>query len=135
MSFNKKIFYIGIVVLVVIIGFLVFFKQKPPVFNAPVYISGDSATLLTKPLYLQGITKNGLKSLSSEQQKTINDFKNRVMMRIASKVPLSIGEKNVVNISISTTTKPIIGSMIVVDQTIFRFSNDELKLISEVLKR
>lgn len=135
MSSNKKIFYIGAVVIVAIIGFLVFFKQKPSVFKVPVYISGDSAILLTKPLYLQGITKNGLKSLSSEQQKTINDFKNKVMMRIASKTPLSIGEKNVVNISISTTTKSLIGSMIVVDQTIFRFSNDELKLISEVLKR
>lgn len=143
---SKNSFFITlIVVIIAVIGFFVWRQvptkentvgntSAPQAFSPPVYVSGESPTLLTRPLYIQGVPKEGLTSLTARQQKDIDDFKKKIITRVMSNSPLHSSEKTVLAISISTTTKPTIGSMVVADQALLRFSSEELRLISEALK-
>ena len=140
---NKRVIFI-ILLVIVAIGLIFSLRMLAPkekntvketqAFTPPVYVSGDSPTQMTMPLYLQRPPKGELQSLTPEQEKSVADFKRKILSRVSSGTALAVGEKNVINISLSTTTT-VVGSLVLANQIFFHFSDDEVGLISAALKK
>ncbi len=140
---KKILFFIGATILVVVV--VVFAKNTYEVttsvetvtnspeekFVPPIYGSDGSEIFVTLPLTFESISSRGF-TLSEKQR--INDFKKLILSRVMSKIPLRESEKSIIAISISTTTKPAVGGLTLADQNIFKFTADEVSLISKILK-
>lgn len=138
-----KSIYIGAGVIAVVVAFAFFFLQgnpdqqpfassggEPPAFIPPVYETDVSSNALVRPLYLEEVKRG---ALTSVQQRDVESFKKKILSRISLGTPLTVVEKGVVGISISTTTAPI-GNLTIANQTLFHFNADEMRLIAEALK-
>lgn len=143
---SKKKLYVGIGLVIVVLvagGFL--WRQKisrdatslgtPPAFVPPVYVSNESPTLLTAPLYLLDVSEKETPLLTTEQEQSVAHFKKKILARLELSEPLSKAEKSVLAVSISTAKKPPIGGLAIADQSIFHFTSEELARISEALKQ
>jgi len=103
-------------------------------FTPPVYVRDESPAALIRPLYLD-VSVGGLAGLTAEQKQNIDDFKQKILARVASAEPLGSEEKSVLEISISIAEKPPMGSLVVVDQAVFNFTSEELARIESAIKR
>lgn len=101
--------------------------------NAPIpsYLKEDPKVYITRPLLLELGSKQ---TLSPIQKQQVADFKNEILARVRSGMPLSQSEKIIIAGSIIGTAVST-GGMIVVDQRMLQFTPDELGIISKALQK
>ena len=107
--------------------------ETTPAFTPPVYGKYGAEAFITRPLFFNGASKNGL---TEKQRQSVSDFKAHILARAASKIPLNASEKFIISGSISTDTKQTADSgVIIVDQRLLQFTDVELGLIRRALQQ
>lgn len=103
-------------------------------FLPPVYESGVPDGVLASPLFLD-TDKTGSVLSTQDVEKMISAFKQTVLIRIASPKPLGNTEKSIIEASISISEKPPIGTLVMANQTLLRFTPEEIARIEAALKK
>ena len=140
-------YYIGGAAAVLVLVLLVFWYGKEKrqnalplsapqkAFTKPVYLTNESPTVLNRPLTFEVTGKKGLTNLTPAQKTNVEDFKKKILDRVASGVPLTKEEKSVLSVSISTSSKEPLGGILIVDQSVYRFTASEIKLITDAIRK
>lgn len=135
---GKMTTIVGICALIALVAFAVWAVERgkststEQVFQPPVYETGEFPDTLVSPLFL-AVGEQGATVLTSEAARMVGAFKQKILARLALKKPLSGEEKDILRTSISTADAPSVGALVLVNQTMLRFTPDELARIEAAL--
>ncbi|MDO8594000.1 MAG: hypothetical protein Q7R93_00600 [bacterium] len=122
---NKKALYVGVAVAIVAVIFFVFWsksqREKLILANPPI----EQLLFLTKA---EG-------EFTPEQQRSIGEFKEKVLARVRLGVELTETEKQNFTVVISDREAIFANGNMVVNHFVLKFSDEEINLISNALKK
>ncbi len=124
---NKKVFYVGVVIVVAIVAAAIFVflnksqREKLILANPPV----------ERLLFLKKVGGE----FTPEQQKSINEFKEKILTRAKLGVKLTAQEREIFNVVISDREAMFPNGETVVNQSLLKFSAEEISLISKALQK
>ncbi|PIR52864.1 hypothetical protein COU76_04200 [Candidatus Peregrinibacteria bacterium CG10_big_fil_rev_8_21_14_0_10_49_10] len=107
-------------------------SEDENVFTPPVYETKSSSEALVAPLFLP-TDVNGAVDTTEGTRNEIAEFKAKVLKRVSSGVPLTQQEKGVLKASISVLDRQRAGALVVADQTLLQFTEEEIVQIENVL--
>lgn|SRR3989338_7318469 len=122
---TKKIFYVGVAVIIIaaVVLFLLWWKK----------VERENLILANPPIEKPLLLKRATGGLAQEQQQNINEYKNKILTRASLKVPLTAAEKINFEIILLKGSNSS-GEYMFADQSVLKFTAEELRLISDAIK-